>query len=262
MLDAKIGGIIIAAEDIGAQKQLAQELTARRNDMEYMQKLYIASHTAAAIAHELNQPLAAISAYSEVALQALNHQADNKEMLHHALTGAVEQAQRAGKSLHELLNFLHEGESISAAFDLIEVVNHAIIFAKNDGFGGFHPQLNLEPNLPQVFANRLQTEKVLINLLRNGAEALRESSQPNGAITITVKTNTEHNIAQVTIHDNGGGIKGELLEKIFEPYFTTKPNGKGAGIGLYMARMIIEEKMHGRLSVYNLAGGAEFRIDV
>lgn len=236
--DAKVGGIIIAAEDIGTQKQLEQELTARRNDMEYMQKLYIASHTAAAIAHELNQPLAAISAYSEVALQALNSQTDQKETLKLALMGAVEQAQRAGKSLHELLNFLHEGKSTLAPFDLNEVVNKAIMFAKNDGFGGFHQRLAVQADLPPVFANRLQVEKVIINLLRNGAEALREKGKANGVITISLNTDATQTMAQVTIHDNGPGMSEHVAKQIFQPFFSTK--SKGIGLGLATSRSMIE----------------------
>jgi signal transduction histidine kinase len=98
--------------------------------------------------------------------------------------------------------------------------------------------LQLQPNLPPVLANRLQIEKVLVNLLRNSVEAMRNAGVPKSAITITVRTNAAGTMAQVTVQDCGPGLNADLVHRIFDPFFTTKPTG--IGLGLAISRSLIE----------------------
>jgi C4-dicarboxylate-specific signal transduction histidine kinase len=102
--------------------------------------------------------------------------------------------------------------------------------------------------------------QVLLNILMNARDALldRKVERPR----IVVRIFTEHDKAVTTIADNAGGIPEEMMERIFEPYFTTKGPDKGTGVGLYMAKTIIEKHLGGRLSVRNTEEGAEFRIEV
>jgi len=223
------------ARDITDQKILEKNLQEQRAEMEALFKQQVASQTVSAIAHELNQPLAAISAYSEVALHALNEATFNPENLKRALEGAVAQAQRAGKSLHELLAFLQKGELVTAQFELNHVVQEALNIAKGDGYGGFNPLLELEPALPKVIGNEIQVRKILVNLLRNAVEAMRGAGVPSSAILITVRTNQEINMAHVTVQDSGPGLDAETAKHIFEPFFTTKPTGIGMGLAISRA---------------------------
>ena len=159
---------------------MEMEVVERRNDLENLQKLQIAAHTASAIAHELNQPLAAISAYSEVALHALGSKTMGSETaLNRALKGCVEQAQRAGQSLHELLDFLQKSEVALQPLDLNDIVREALSMTQNDGFGGFRQVLELEHDLPPVLGNRIQVQKVLVNLIHNGVEAMHKTGAAN-----------------------------------------------------------------------------------
>ena len=224
--------------DISAQKRLEKEIRERRSEMELLVNQQVAAQTAAAIAHELNQPLVSISAYSEAALRMLRSGSKNPEKLARALEGAMEQAQRAGQTLHELLDFLHKGEAAPEPVDLNDVVHEALTIAAESGYGGFHPVIELERGLPPVLANRLQLQKVLINLLHNGVEAMRGTGVPTDAITITVRTMAGRNMAQVTVQDSGPGLDAEMAYRIFEPFFTTKP--KGVGLGLAISRALIE----------------------
>jgi len=102
--------------------------------------------------------------------------------------------------------------------------------------------------------------QALLNIILNAKDALLGHEVSNPLINIRIYQ--ERGRSVVTIRDNGGGIRGDIMPKIFDPYFTTKQQRKGAGIGLYMAKMIIEKKMHGSLSARNVDGGAEFRIEV
>jgi two-component system sensor kinase FixL len=222
--------------DISTQKRLEQEMQKRRSEMELLVSQQVAAHTAAAIAHELNQPLVAMSAYSEAAVRMLRNGAKNPEKLRRALEAAVEQAQRAGRTLHELLNFLRQGETAAEAVDLNGVVHDAIAIAAEGGYSGFRPLLDLERDLPPVLANRLQLQKVLVNLLHNGVEAMREAGAAKAAIA--VRTAAAGNMAQVTVQDSGPGLDPETAQRIFEPFFTTK--SAGIGLGLAISRALIE----------------------
>lgn len=101
---------------------------------------------------------------------------------------------------------------------------------------------------------------MLLNILLNCRDAFHECSDKRCSIEITITK--EDNKSVVTIADNAGGIADEIMGKIFDPYFTTKGPDKGTGIGLYMAKTIIEKNMGGRITVRNTPDGAEFRIEV
>lgn len=230
--------LIGIAQEITEHKNLEKTLQEQRAESEAIFKQQVAARTASAIAHELNQPLAAISAYSEVALHALNDANMQPEKLKRALEGCVTQAQRAGSSLHELLAFLHEGKLAVAPFELNALVTDALNIAKTDGYKEFLPKLQLEPNMPAVLANRIQVQKVLVNLLRNAVEAMRSAGMPTAEIAVTVQTNQQLNMAHVSVQDSGPGINPDTIKRIFEPFFTTKPTG--IGMGLAISRALIE----------------------
>lgn len=113
---------------------------------------------------------------------------------------------------------------------------------------------------PMITGYAKEFSQVLMCLISNAKDAILERHTACPLITVT--SCSEHGRSVVTVSDNGGGIKDELLSKIFDPYFTTKELGKGTGIGLFLSKTIIENNMGGRLTVKNIAGGTEFRIEV
>lgn len=236
--DGKAIRAIGIVRDISVQKQLEMEVHMQRSEMENFVHQQVAAQTAAAIAHELNQPLVAISAYSEAALRMLGSGTKDPVKFEYALQGAMTQAQRAGRTLNELLGFLHKSEVVRAPVDLNEVIRSALAIAQENNYGGFHSVVELEQGLPPVQANRLQLQKVLVNLFHNGVEAMRNAGIPSAAITIKVQTMADKNMAQVTIQDRGPGFDAQTVHRIFDPFFTTKPNG--LGLGLAISRSLIE----------------------
>ena len=227
--------LVGVARDITEQKLLEKKLQEQRAETETLFTQQVAAQTVSAIAHELNQPLAAVSAYSEVALHALQGDNINYENLNRALKGCVEQAQRAGKSLHELLAFLQKGDLIKIKLNIYDVVKEALNVAKSNGYGAFNPTLELEPNIPPIVGNRIQILKVLVNLIRNAVEAMEGAKTSSSAITITVRTNSDINMAHVTIQDSGPGLDHDAAKHVFEPFFTTKPTGIGMGLAISRA---------------------------
>jgi PAS domain S-box-containing protein len=218
--------------DITTQKRLEQEIQERRIEMEALTRQQIAAQTASALAHELNQPLIAVSAYSEAALRMLQEGITSPDKLVRALQGSVEQTQRAGRTLHELLDVLHKGDVVAEPVDINVAVQEAIEIAVESGYGGFHPVIDLEPDLPQALVNRLHLEKVLVNLLRNSTQAMHEAGVINGTITIMARTQAESRMVQFTLKDSGPGLDPETAQHVFQPFFTTKPNGIGLGLAI------------------------------
>jgi two-component system sensor kinase FixL len=232
------GEFVSVFENITERKRLEMELQTRRSEMETVHKQQVAAQTAAAIAHDLNQPLVAISAYSEVALRALRNGVTSSDKLTRAIEGCFEQSQRAGQTLHQLLDFLHNGEEVFTPLDIGEAVREVINVVKAGGYGKFHPVLDLELGLPPVLANRVQIQKVLDNLLKNGIDAMREAGVADPSVTITVRTMAGRNMAQVTVKDNGPGFDADMARRVFEPFFTTKAGG--IGLGLAISRTLIQ----------------------
>lgn len=224
--------------DITERKRLEREIMERREKMAELQKLQIAAQTAAAIAHELNQPLMAIASYSNATRILLQAEKPDLDEIRDTIAASERQVLRAGDSIHDLLEFLSMKEFPSEAFDLNQEILHVLDTARSDHELQFHSNVRLEQGLPLVRANRNHIQKVLLNLLHNGIEAMQEAGVPLPSITVAVRTIKDSGLAQVTIQDNGPGIKDEDFRRMFEPFFTTK--AKGIGMGLSISRSLIE----------------------
>ena len=230
--------LIGVARDITAQKTYDRKNNEERTESETFFTQQAVIQTVLAIAHELNQPLAAISAYSEVALKALEDGVTNRDSLKRALTGLVEQSQRAGRGLHELLAFLQKGNLLKENVDIASTIKEAVRITENDCPEIFNAKLYLETNIPPVSANRIQILKVLTNLLKNAGEAMLDIKRLESIIDIEVYCNQELNMVHISVRDSGPGVNHDIAQHIFDPFFTTKP--KGLGMGLAICRSIIE----------------------
>jgi len=145
-------------------------------------------------------------------------------------------------------------------FTVNQVVSRALNFVSPAlKCSGISVELDEQPDI-SALGNPNEYLQALLNILNNAKDVLIECKTDDPLISIRIFRDNDRSI--VTIRDNGGGIKEDILPKIFDPYFTTKGLGNGTGIGLYMSKAIIEKNMAGRLSAYNAGGGAEFRIEI
>lgn len=237
----ELGGnpvICVILADISDKRRKEREVMEWRQEMAELRKGQIAAQTAAAIAHELNQPLLAIANYSEAALKLLSEPALDLHKVTKAVRGCEKQAQRAGKTIYELIDFLSLKEVVAESFDLNQVIDEVLHTARAEHELDFDAILSLEERLPPVFANRLHVEKVLFNLLRNAIEAMHESQVAGPEITVMVRTKGDEHFALLTIRDNGPGVHEEMMQQLFKPFFTTKVTG--IGMGLAVSRSLIE----------------------
>jgi len=207
---------------------------------------------ASSLAHELNQPLTAIANYSMGAVAMVKSGNANMDTLLPALEKAAAQAQRAGKIISRIRDFVKRSEPRRQAIQIQTVVDNAIslaeIHSRKRQVAISH---SVPENLPDVFADPILIEQVLLNLLKNGLESMEHSAVETLIVAVTLH---DHQI-ELSVTDRGHGLSDP--ERLFEPFFSTK--SEGLGMGLNICRTIIESH-HGRLwASSNPDGGTIFR---
>ena len=230
-------------------------MAALREEMQSLVEWQVAAQTAAGIAHEMNQPLNAITVFGEAALRCLAAIEQPAEKLGMAVKGMVGQAERAGDILRELMVFFRNAEAPRECLDLGALAREAVNLARSVGLTGAPVTIHASPRLRPVSANRLHIEKVLINLIRNGMEAMAGVQRAGHGIAIHLEDDGER--ARVVVRDTGAGLDGVTASRVFDPFFTTKT--KGIGMGLTICRALVEAQ-GGKLWVESEPGqGATFQ---
>jgi two-component system CheB/CheR fusion protein len=229
--------IIRTGIDITDQHHAEDDARQRLAELAHMHRLHTAGELATALAHELNQPLAAIAGYSDACLNKLRAGEVSSENLVRNLEQISTQAQRAGKFIRELRSFLAKGEVQKAPTDANALARQAFgLLAADARANSVRLESDLADSLPKVMAAGLSIEHVLVNLVSNGIEAVRSGGAGEGAVVI--RTRAENGSVKITVTDSGRGIAPDVAEKIFEPFYTTKQDG--LGMGLRISRSIIE----------------------
>jgi two-component system, LuxR family, sensor kinase FixL len=209
---------------------------------------------AAALAHELNQPLTATANYVRAALRLLATPEPNFDRIRQAMNLAVDQTLRSGEIIRRLRSFVARGEvlrqSQNVAVLIEEACGLALVGAKERGI---KVMISMDPDLPGALVDRVQIQQVLLNLIRNAMEAMDGCATRD--LTIGASPQVDHII--VSVADTGFGIPREIEAKLFQPFITTKP--EGMGIGLSVCRTIVEAHS-GRLWMERRPeGGSVFR---
>jgi two-component system sensor kinase FixL len=207
------------------------------------------------IAHEVNQPLTAIANYASAARRlTLSGMTDANELAA-ILDKIAAQADRAGQVIRGLRNMTRRRESVREPLDCAALIGEASRLVEFElRVRGWRLLLNLEQNLPRVLGDGVQIQQVLLNLVRNGVEAMSERASGD-SVTIAASTG-DPSWVEISVSDCGPGLGAEAQERLFEPFFTTKSQGMGLGLSICKSIMSV----HGGELRYrrNLRGGAEF----
>ncbi len=243
-----------------ANAQQKVRLDEQKTQLEETQNRLIANQTAAAIAHEFNQPLTAISIYTNVASRLLSAETVNLESLRTIVAKIETQALRAGDVTQQLMSVLLKKDDQKELLDINLIIDDALsIIQDNTQHGATSVSKNLAPGPAWVLGNRLQIQKALLNLLTNAVQAMKNIPTDLRKITIYTKMlNNDANAAMlcVCISDTGKGMHPEELATIFQPFYSIQKNG--LGVGLAVSRFIIETH-GGKLWAESAAGcGASF----
>ena len=205
---------------------------------------------AAALSHELNQPLTAIVAYSRTCLFLIDKMAEKysqcKKLLA-PLNQIAIQAKHCGEIILNMKNFICDTQFYGEKIDLNAVINDAISILNYEILDfKLKIKINSERNLPPIVINKIHILQVILNLARNAIEALKSAKEMKPELIIETMI-VDHHIA-IYVRDNGPGIPVELQSKILTTYFTTKPQGTGLGLGI--SRSLVEEH-GGQLTIVN-----------
>ena len=252
----QIIGVSKIVRDISERARAQASLQEIQSELFHISKLNTISHMASGLAHELNQPLAAISNYLSGIRRLLDDRADNSaNTLREALARASEQAQRAGQIVRRLREFMSRGETDRSVESIAKMVKEAVELAfMGIKDRGVRVYVNFEPNVDRVIIDRIQIHQVLVNLLRNAIQAMEGFDRRELAIATAAAAD---GMVEISIADTGPGIAEDVAALLFQPFVTTKR--EGMGVGLSISKTIIDAH-GGRIWIErNPSGGTIFR---
>jgi two-component system sensor kinase FixL len=189
------------------------------------------------LAHELNQPLTAVSSYCESARDLLGDDMDSESqaMVREAMDEAAKQAVRAGQIVRRLRDFMSHGETERHVESLQRLINEAnALGLVGSREHGIDVQVSLDPRADLVFVDRIQVQQVLVNLIRNAIDAMIDAPVRK----LSIRTARQDAFTRVTVEDTGSGISDAIADQLFQPFVTSKQSGMG--IGLSICRTIVQ----------------------
>lgn len=230
-------GWMASVLDITERKRAEELARQQQEQLQFTSRLVTMGEMASTLAHELNQPLAAIASYNAGCLNLLERDGCAPQDIRPALEKISVQAQRAGKIIRRVHDFVRKSEPKRAPCSLGDVIEDCLGFVEPDAR---KRQIRIEcevpHHLPLIPADRLMLEQVLLNLIRNGMEAMASTPEADRIIRIVTEISAAE--LRVSVSDCGCGITPEIRAKLFTAFFTTKP--EGMGVGLSICRSIIE----------------------
>jgi len=241
--------------DLTERQETQQRLHELQAELAHMSRFTAMGEMASTLAHELNQPLTAVATYLNGCRRLLERgEAADMSMLRDGIERAGEQALRAGQIIRRLREFVSRGETERRAENLPKLVEEAsalaLIGARESGV---RVSFAFGPDCAVVFADKVQVQQVLLNLIRNAMDAMQDV--PRRELHIASAAAPE-GLVRVSVTDTGSGIVPEILAQLFKPFVTSKP--QGMGVGLSVSRTIIEAH-GGRLwAEPNQGGGTIF----
>jgi len=233
---------IVLARDITERKQLEKQLF-------HSEKLASIGILAAGVAHEVGNPLSAISGYTQLLQGGVASDEETREYL----AAIADQAARIQRIIENLLDFSRPSAGVESLIDVKETIEGVMaMLAGQRVFRGIDLDLDLADNLPPVRMDRDHLTQIVVNIALNASQAMPEGGR------LTVRAEAGEGVVRLIFSDTGPGIPDEARERIFDPFFTTKPAGQGTGLGLAICYRLVEG-LGGRITCQNRPGqGATF----
>lgn len=257
-VDGRLAQMVIAS-DITPRRYAEEQASRQAERAQTASRLITMGEMASSVAHELNQPLTAISNYCNGMISRVNEQRITTDELLGALEKTARQAQRAGQIIQRIRAFVKRSEPNPTQSDVAQMVSNAIELADIELR---RQQVRLSPyvaaRLPNLMVDPILIEQVLINLLKNAGEAIAQAGRAPGERYVELRVGPRRldgvDVVEFSVRDSGNGVPNEMIERIYEAFYSTK--SEGMGIGLKLCRSIVESH-HGRMQVQNIYNGEE-----
>jgi signal transduction histidine kinase/integral membrane sensor domain MASE1 len=236
-LDREAGGAVVSHTDITERRHAEAEAQKSRQELAHYLRVSTIGEMTTSIAHELNQPLAAILANAQTArkILAAPDTREGRREVEEIIGDIIDEDRRAGEVIRGLRELLRKGEGTQEELDVNALVRGVVRLLGNDVMlRGVSMRSELTDESLTARGDRVQLQQVLLNLVVNALEALAET---DGERRIGIRTERVDGTALVSVEDSGPGLPGPVQREIFKPFFTTKP--KGMGMGLSIARSIL-----------------------
>ena len=255
-IDGNLEGFLSIIRDITDRKRTEEEKHQMEQQILLTGRLAAVGELAAGVAHELNNPLAAVQGYA----QLLSYRKDLDESIKEDIDMLYQETQRATRITSNLLSFARRHKPEKKQISINEVIEKSLeLHDYRLKVNNIEIELDLEENLPETMADFHQLQQVFVNLVTNAEYSMTEA---HGKGNLCVRTRSKKNTIQISIIDDGPGIPEENLKRIFDPFFTTKEVGKGTGLGLSICFGIIQEH-NGRIQALSTVGeGTTFVIEL
>lgn len=226
------------SEDITALKIAEQEKRKQQAELAHAGRVMTLGEMATSLAHEINQPLSIISGCAQMCRKVLRSGSGKAETLRDPVDQVFEQAERANEIIQSIRGFARKGNPNQESIDINDTIHRIADLLRSDARDhNASVSFHLASDIPPVSANVLQMQQVVLNLAHNGIEAMMDCEPDRRHVTIKSARQPDGSVG-ISVRDAGSGIEAEQLEKIFAPFYTTKPNG--IGLGLSISRSIVE----------------------
>jgi PAS domain S-box-containing protein len=257
-VDGRLAQMVIAT-DITPRRHAEEQSAAQAERAQSASRLITMGEMASSVAHELNQPLTAINNYCNGLVSRIKGKQISEEDLLAALDKTARQAQRAGQIIQRIRSFVKRSEPNRALSDIPLMVNEAVELAEIE-LRRRNVRLShyVAARLPSVMVDPILIEQVLVNLMKNAAESIEHAKRPAARRSVELrvipKQVDDQPVVEFSVQDSGAGLAPEVMDRLYEAFFSTKV--EGMGIGLNLCRTIVESHQ-GRMQAENIYNGAE-----
>lgn len=255
-----IKGVLIGAIVMQRRRNRRDDETlAEQQRLAHLARVAVVGELSGGLAHELNQPLTSILSNAQAAQQALSRDRVDLAEVREILADIVAEDKRAGELICRIRGLLKRQDSVKQAVDMNALLQEAQNLVRSSlAARQVTLTATLEPGLPQVTGDGVQLQQVLLNLLLNACDAVKDCDPADRRIELDVRVEAQGATLHVTVADHGHGIAADGLERVFDAFFTTKPDG--LGLGLAICRQIVNAH-GGRLwAAHNGGRGAAFHM--
>jgi len=249
--------VIIMVRDITERQRADREIAVQRSELAHLGRVALLGELSGALAHELNQPLAAILANARAAQRMLARDNLDVAEFQAILEDIVSDDRRAGAVIQRVRALIKKDEAALYKVSANDIVTDVLELAHSDLIQrAVVVSTQLAPSLPDVQGDRVQLQQVLLNMIVNACDAMTDNPTPLRTLVIT--TSARGGAVRITVSDNGIGITKEPIDEVFQPFVTSKSHG--LGLGLAICRSIVDAHGGRMWAVNNRGGGATFHV--